>query len=60
MGDGKEDIPSETKTTTFTITIKTPKEKIDFSVQADMQIKNVSYLICVNFVFILAFHSMVF
>ena len=42
MGDGKEDVPSETKAAEFIISIKTPKEKIDFSVQADMLIKDVS------------------
>ena len=42
MGDGKEDMSAEAKTTTFDITIKTPKEKVDFTVDSQMLIKDVS------------------
>ena len=46
MGDGKEDMAAEEKSTTFTITLKTPKEKVDFSVDSDVLIKDVSNFYC--------------
>ena len=41
MGDGKEDMASEAKSNSFTITLKTPKEKVDFSVEPELLIKDV-------------------
>ena len=42
MGDGKEDMATEAKSNSFTITLKTPKENVDFTVESKMLIKDVS------------------
>ena len=42
MGDGKEDMATEAKSNSFTITLKTPKENVDFAVEPKMLIKDVS------------------
>ena len=45
MGDGKEDMSSEAKANSFTITLKTPKEKVDFSVEPNQLVKDVSVIV---------------